>query len=200
MSREGSIDWLCSPRFDSPARFGFALLGDRSNGRWLLAPAGGVQEVRRYQGDSLVLETEYWTDDGVVRVIDRMPLRSPGPDVARSWRDQGAGVDADATSPSASTTARSSPGCGTKTGRCTRSPGRTRSGCAPRSRCGARTGPPWLASPWPRASGHLFMLTWHASAPCRPCRIDPVQALGDTEAWWGEWASGIATRAAGRTR
>ena len=82
VSREGSIDWLCL-RFDSPACFA-ALLGDRSNGRWLLAPAGPVREVRRrYQGDTLVLETEYRTDDGVVQVVDCMPLRHRDPDVAR---------------------------------------------------------------------------------------------------------------------
>ena len=81
VSREGSIDWLCLPRFDSPACFA-ALLGDRSNGRWLLAPAGPVREVRRrYQGDTLVLETEHHTDDGVVRVVDFMP-RASG---TRTW-------------------------------------------------------------------------------------------------------------------
>ena len=83
VSREGSIDWLCLPRFDSPACFA-ALLGDRSNGRWRLAPAGGVREVRRrYQGDTLVLETEWYTEDGVVRVVDCMPPRQSDPDVAR---------------------------------------------------------------------------------------------------------------------
>src|SRR5215204_1701948 len=77
VSREGSIDWLC------PARFA-ALLGDRSNGHWQLAPAGPVREVRRrYQGDTLVLETDYRTDDGVVRVVDCMPPRQWDPDVAR---------------------------------------------------------------------------------------------------------------------
>ena len=83
VSREGSIDWLCLPRFDSPACFA-ALLGDRSNGCWKLAPAGPVREVRRhYQGDTLVLETEHRTDDGVVRGIDYMPPRHSDPDVAR---------------------------------------------------------------------------------------------------------------------
>src|ERR671922_1069268 len=83
VSREGSIDWLCLPRFDPPACFA-ALLGDESNGRWLRAPAGPVREVRRrYQGDTLVLETEHRTDDGVVRVVDCMPPRQQDPDVAR---------------------------------------------------------------------------------------------------------------------
>jgi GH15 family glucan-1,4-alpha-glucosidase len=83
VSRQGSIDWLCLPRFDSPACFA-ALLGEEANGRWLLAPAGGVREVRRrYQGDTLVLETEYRTDDGVVRVVDCTPPRQWDPDVAR---------------------------------------------------------------------------------------------------------------------
>jgi GH15 family glucan-1,4-alpha-glucosidase len=83
VSREGSIDWLCLPRFDSSACFA-ALLGDEGNGRWLLAPTGPVREVRRrYQGDTLVLETEHRTEDGVVRVVDCMPPRQRDPDVAR---------------------------------------------------------------------------------------------------------------------
>jgi GH15 family glucan-1,4-alpha-glucosidase len=83
VSREGSIDWLCLPRFDSGACFA-ALLGDQGHGRWLLAPAGGVRRVtRRYLGDTLVLETEYETDDGVVRVTDCMPPREHDPDLVR---------------------------------------------------------------------------------------------------------------------
>src|ERR687888_616840 len=70
VSRQGSIDWLCLPRFDSPACFA-ALLGDERHGRWLIAPAGGVRSVHRsYQGDSLVLETEFRTGEGVVRLVD----------------------------------------------------------------------------------------------------------------------------------
>ncbi len=72
---DGSIDWLCVPRFDSPAAFS-ALLGTDENGRWKLAPAGGIQSVeRKYRGDTLVLETTFHTDDGTVRVIDCMPIR-----------------------------------------------------------------------------------------------------------------------------
>jgi GH15 family glucan-1,4-alpha-glucosidase len=83
VSRDGSIDWLCLPRFDSGACFA-ALLGDDGNGHWRIAPAGGVRGVRRrYRGDTLVLETEFETDDGAVRVVDFMPPRGEAPDVVR---------------------------------------------------------------------------------------------------------------------
>src|SRR6266850_6287811 len=75
VGRDGSIDWLCLPRFDSGACFA-ALLGDESHGRWLLAPAGdGVRTTRRYRPDTLVLETEHAVDGGAVRVIDFMTPR-----------------------------------------------------------------------------------------------------------------------------
>ena len=80
---DGSIDWLCLPRFDSCACFA-ALLGSPENGRWLLAPEGEVRQRRqRYRGDSLVLETEFRTDSGVARVVDCMPVRTRWPDVVR---------------------------------------------------------------------------------------------------------------------
>jgi GH15 family glucan-1,4-alpha-glucosidase len=83
VGRNGSIDWLCVPRFDSGAVFA-ALLGDRSNGRWLIAPAGGLQRTeRRYLDDTLVLETTFHTDDGVVKVTDCMPIRGRTVDVMR---------------------------------------------------------------------------------------------------------------------
>jgi GH15 family glucan-1,4-alpha-glucosidase len=83
VGRDGSIDWLCLPRFDSGACFA-RLLGDEGNGRWLLAPAGDdVRVRRRYRGDSLVLETEFTTPDGVVRLVDCMPPRHADPDVVR---------------------------------------------------------------------------------------------------------------------
>jgi GH15 family glucan-1,4-alpha-glucosidase len=80
---DGSIDWLCFPRFDSGACFA-ALLGTKDNGRWLLTPTSPVRAVRRrYRGDSLVLETELETDDGIVALIDCMPPRTAAPDVVR---------------------------------------------------------------------------------------------------------------------
>ncbi|MGX6606662.1 glycoside hydrolase family 15 protein [Micromonosporaceae bacterium Da 78-11] len=83
VGRNGSIDWLCVPRFDSGAIFA-ALLGDDENGHWTIRPAGEVLAVRRrYRGETLVLETEFETADGVVRVIDFMPPRGETPDVVR---------------------------------------------------------------------------------------------------------------------
>ncbi|WP_372593154.1 glycoside hydrolase family 15 protein [Actinotalea sp.] len=83
VGRDGSIDWLCLPRFDSPACFA-ALLADERAGRWLLAPAGGGRATsRRYRGDSLVLESTWRTETGTVRVIDLMPPRGEVADVVR---------------------------------------------------------------------------------------------------------------------
>ena len=191
VSRRGSIDWLCLPRFDSPACFA-ALLGDRSNGHWQLAPVGPVREVRRrYQGDTLVLETEYRTDDGVVRVVDCMPPRQSDPDVARIVEGVRGRVPM-----RMELTIRFDYGS-----------------IVPWVRhvdgaLHAIAGPDsvWLRTPVPVYGQNLttladftvaegerapFMLTWHASHRPAPRRIDPVRALGDTEAWWGEWASGI---------
>jgi GH15 family glucan-1,4-alpha-glucosidase len=83
VGRDGSIDWLCFPRFDSPACFA-ALLGTPEHGRWLLAPAGEVKAIRRrYRPGTLVLETEFETADGVVTVTDFMPGRGRLPNLVR---------------------------------------------------------------------------------------------------------------------
>ena len=80
---DGSLDWLCVPRFDSPACFA-ALLGDESHGHWRLAPAsGGRAARRRYREGTLVLETEFETPEGAVRLTDFMPLRDRDVDVVR---------------------------------------------------------------------------------------------------------------------
>jgi GH15 family glucan-1,4-alpha-glucosidase len=84
VSREGSIDWLCWPRFDSGACFA-ALLGTPENGRWLLAPVDTDARIsRRYRGNTLILETDYENADGAVRVIDFMPLRDHRSNVVRT--------------------------------------------------------------------------------------------------------------------
>jgi GH15 family glucan-1,4-alpha-glucosidase len=83
VSKSGSIDWLCVPRFDSGACFA-ALLGGPEHGHWRIAPRAPVRAVRRrYVGESLVLETEFETPDGVVRITDCMPPESRAVDVVR---------------------------------------------------------------------------------------------------------------------
>jgi len=75
VSKDGSIDWLCWPRFDSGACFA-ALLGDANNGRWRIAPIGNDARItRRYRPNTLILETTFVTTDGEVTVIDFLPLR-----------------------------------------------------------------------------------------------------------------------------
>src|SRR5215218_6604021 len=79
VGRDRSVEWLCLPRFDSASCFS-ALLGDEGHGRWLVAPAGEVgASSRRYRPGTLVLETEFETADGMVRVIDFMPRRGQDP-------------------------------------------------------------------------------------------------------------------------
>jgi GH15 family glucan-1,4-alpha-glucosidase len=83
VGRDGSIDWLCFPRFDSGACFA-ALLGEPGHGRWLIAPATEIRSIRRkYCDGTLILETEFETDDGAVRIIDCMPLSTERWDVLR---------------------------------------------------------------------------------------------------------------------
>jgi GH15 family glucan-1,4-alpha-glucosidase len=83
VSRDGSVDWLCLPRFDSPSSF-TALLGTVDNGRWLIGPTEPARSTRRYVGDTFVLETTHETDTGVVRVTDVMPTADERADIVRT--------------------------------------------------------------------------------------------------------------------
>jgi GH15 family glucan-1,4-alpha-glucosidase len=86
VGRDGSIDWLCWPAFDSDACFA-ALLGNRKNGRWLIAPGGEIRHTtRHYRGDSLILQTRFETADGAVDLIDFMPPRGKASDIVRLVR------------------------------------------------------------------------------------------------------------------
>ncbi len=82
VGRNGSIDWLCWPRFDSAACIA-ALVGTGENGRWLLAPAADWTSTRSYQGSGMVLETVFTTGTGTVALIDFMPMGTDGPSIVR---------------------------------------------------------------------------------------------------------------------
>ncbi len=83
VSRGGSMDWLCWPRFDSDACFA-ALLGTHDHGRWLISPRETSPRIsRRYRGDTLILETTFETEEGAVKLTDFMPLRDGSSDIVR---------------------------------------------------------------------------------------------------------------------
>lgn len=92
VGRNGSIDWLCWPRFDSPACFA-ALLGTSEHGRWLIAPEAPAPRVRRtYRDGALILETVFETDEGSVALIDFMPPEAPHSSVVRLVEGRGGSV------------------------------------------------------------------------------------------------------------
>lgn len=185
---DGSIDWLCFPRFDSDAVFA-ALLGTEDNGHWRLAPRdGGTCASRRYRGNTMVLESDWHGPHGSARVIDFMPERGAAPDVVRIVEGISGSVDM-------------------------RSELRLRFGygdVVPWVRhldgmLAAVAGPDsvWLTCDVPHhgrdfasfaeftveAGQRLsFVLTWHPSHDHRPSPVDPVAALEATERFWSSWA------------
>ncbi|MET0406526.1 MAG: glycoside hydrolase family 15 protein [Cystobacter sp.] len=190
VGRDGSIDWLCLPRFDSGACFA-ALLGHPEHGRWKLAPAGRTvfPVKRRYRPDTLILETEFSTPEGVVRVVDFMPPRDQTPDIVRVVEGVKGRV-----SMHMQLVVRFDHGSVVPW--VTREPGGVR----------AVGGPDALRLHAPVAmhGQHLttvadftvsegqripFVLRWHRSHEPEPPFLDGLEALEDTEAWWKEWFS-----------
>ncbi|MGP9809998.1 glycoside hydrolase family 15 protein [Rhodopseudomonas sp. NSM] len=93
VGRDGSIDWLCWPSFDSEACFA-ALLGDENYGHWQICPSRTIKATtRRYRGDSLILETRFETETGVVTLIDFMPPRGRASDIVRLVRGDAGKVE-----------------------------------------------------------------------------------------------------------
>jgi GH15 family glucan-1,4-alpha-glucosidase len=185
----GSIDWLCLPRFDSGACFA-ALLGTPDHGRWLLAPEAPVRKTRRrYRGDSLVLETEFHTDDGVVRVVDGMPIRTRWPDLARMVEGVEGKVrmrmelvirfDYGSIIPWVRRGhANTLHAIGGPDALEFQSPVPTRGE-------GLTTVAGFDVSPGERVP---FLLTWHPSHGPPPTTPDPVRALAETEQHWQRWS------------
>ena len=184
---DGSIDWLCLPRFDSPALFA-ALLGSEDNGCWRLAPASGGPATRRaYRGDTLILESEWDTAEGAVRVTDLMPPRDDAPNVVRIVEGLSGTVPVRSELRLRFDYGRSIPWV------------RHREGVVH-----AVAGPDsvWVQSPVPMhgrnfasyadltvAEGerHAFVLTWHPSHEEAPAPVDPERALDYTDRFWHYW-------------
>lgn len=189
VGRDGSIDWLCLPRFDGGACFA-KLLGSAENGRFLLAPAGAIRDVRRrYREGTLILETAYETDEGEVLVIDFMPISSKAHDVVRlvvgkrgsvkmrmellmrfdygsiipwvrRWRH---GIDAVAGPDALRLKAP-----------------------VPIVNKDFATRAEFTVAAGERVP---FILTWYPSHLQAPAAVDAEEALAQTEAWWTRWSS-----------
>jgi GH15 family glucan-1,4-alpha-glucosidase len=201
VERNGSIDWLCLPRFDSGASFA-ALLGDPEHGRWLLAPAdGGAMTTRRYLEDTLVLETTWETEDGSVRVFDFMPPRDAAPDVVRIVEGVRGSVqmrselivryDYGRIVPWVYRTDDTLLAIAGPDALCFRTPVETRGE-------NMHTVSEFRVREGERVP---FVLTWfpsHQEEP--PVRIDPEQALADTEGFWREWSNECRSELPGELR
>jgi GH15 family glucan-1,4-alpha-glucosidase len=190
VGNDGSIDWLCWPRFDSPASFS-ALLGAPEHGRWLIAPADKPARVsRRYRGDTLVLETLFETERGVVTLTDFMSRRDGCGDLLRIVRgvrghvnmgmDLAARFDYGSVTPWVTRE---------DDGRLQFTAGPDRlllDTAAPTRGEGYRT-----VSEFTVGSGEevSFVLTWSPSYRAAPARLDPAETLKRVEAFWTEWAS-----------
>ena len=187
-ARNGSIDWLCLPRFDSGACFA-ALLGTPEHGRWLIAPATGVRKVsRRYRPGTLVLETLFETDEGEVAVIDFMPPRSQVPELIRVVEGRRGRVpmhlelvirfDYGSIIP------------------WVRRLDRGLSAVAGPDRIRLRTGVELSGADY-RTVGEFsvtegqretFEIAWHPAHQPEPRELDVIGALAETEQWWRDWS------------
>ncbi|GAA2454819.1 glycoside hydrolase family 15 protein [Streptomyces glaucus] len=188
---DGSVDWLCLPRFDSAACFA-RLLGDEENGHWRIAPEGAGRCTRRaYRPDTLVLDTEWETDQGAIRVTDLMPQRDRAPDLVRIVE----GLRGEVTVHSV---LRLRFDYGSIVPWVRRADGHRVAVAGPDSA--------WLRSePEVRSWGEenathaeftvapgdkvAFVLTWHPSHEPRPPLVDPFEALRHSVADWRAWAS-----------
>ncbi|MFE5260410.1 glycoside hydrolase family 15 protein [Streptomyces coelicoflavus] len=188
---DGSVDWLCLPRFDSAACFA-RLLGDDDNGHWRIAPKGADRCTRRaYRPDTLVLDTEWETADGSVRVTDLMPQRDRAPDLVRIVE----GLSGEVTVHSV---LRLRFDHGSIVPWVRRADGHRVAVAGPDSA--------WLRSEpevhtWGQdfgthaeftvAAGEkvAFVLTWHPSHEPRPPLVDPYMSLEHSVEDWREWAS-----------
>ncbi|MFK0116210.1 glycoside hydrolase family 15 protein [Streptomyces sp. NPDC090994] len=191
VSTDGSVDWLCLPRFDSAACFA-RLLGDEDNGHWRIAPKGAGRCTRRaYRTDTLVLDTEWDTADGAVRVTDLMPQRDRAPDLVRVVE----GLSGEVTVHSA---LRLRFDYGSVVPWVRRADGHRVAVAGPDS-AWLRSEPEvhtWgedygTHSEFTVAAGEkvAFVLTWHPSHEPRPPLIDPFEALEHSVADWRAWAA-----------
>ena len=188
VARDGSIDWLCLPHFDSPACFA-ALLGTPDAGRWQLAPVGPDRcTSRRYRPGTLVLETEWHSEHGSVRIIDFMPPRGQAADLVRIVEGMSGSVQMRGTLSLRFDYGSIVPWVRRDERGITAVAGPDAAyleTSAPLAGEGASTVSEFTI----RAGQRLpFVLSWAPSSHQRPARVDPERALVETDAFWQEWS------------
>ncbi len=189
VARDGSIDWMCAPRFDSPALFA-ALLGTPDHGRWQIAPIGATVDVRRrYRPGTLVLETDMTTDSGAIRITDCLVPGRASPHLVRRVEGLGGSVRV-----RSELEVRFDYGSVVPWVR--RAAGRLH----------AVAGPDAVVVDAPveshgedrstvaeftvgRDDRLSFALAWHPSHQRAPRPVDPEAALAATTAWWSSWTA-----------
>ena len=187
VAKNGSIDWLCWPRFDSGACFA-ALLGDAENGRWKIAPSAPTQVRRRYRQGTLILETEFETETGAATLIDFMPLRGRNSDLIRIVRGDRGHVDFQMELVVRFDYGRSVPWV-------TRRDDGALVAVAGPDMVVLRTSVPLegrnfrTTSQFSVNAGESvsFELTYHASNGSVPASVDVERSLKSTEEWWRKW-------------
>jgi GH15 family glucan-1,4-alpha-glucosidase len=187
VSRAGSVDWCCFPRFDSGACFA-AMLGGPDHGRWLLAPSSPIRRcTRRYRRDTLILESVYETAEGSVRAIDFMPQRGDAPDIVRIVEGLSGHVpmrgelvirfDYGHIVPWVRRIDEALVAIAGPDALCLWSPVETHGE-------GMTTVSEFALDPGERVG---LVLTWYPSHKPLPEWTDPEQALSDTESYWLDW-------------
>ncbi|MDE0546498.1 glycoside hydrolase family 15 protein [Microbacterium sp. C7(2022)] len=194
VSRDGSIDWLCLPRYDSPSMFG-SLLGDADHGRWMLRPTDSdATSTRSYEGDGFVLVTRWTTSTGVAEVIDVMPHGDRRADVLRRVRGIEGEVEFTQEMRIRFDYARAIPWV-------------RQAGTDAAPALVAIAGPDAIvvrgAALHPTDHAHVgtvvvsagkrvdLTLTWFRSHESVPAPVDTSAALASTHKWWAHWAEGI---------
>ena len=195
---DGSIDWLCFPRFDSPACFA-SLLGTEEHGSWRIAPVGGaVTTTRRYRPGTLVLETDMETADGVVRIVDCMPARQTHPRVVRLVEGLRGSVPMSSRLAPLFDYGQTIPWI--KQDGSTISAGAGPEALELRADAPVRVADHRLSVEFDvREGDHVgFVLSWYSSWEAAPPPIDALAAVDETDAWWRAW-SGRSTYQGGWT-
>ena len=189
VGRNGSVDWLCFPRFDSGACFA-ALLGTHENGRWLISPAKEIKSIqRRYREGTLVLETDYETQDGAVTLVDCMPPRSKEADLVRLVVGRRGQVrmcmqliirfDYGSIVPWVRTANNSTQAIGGP------------DTLVLKTNVPLQSDGPTITAEFTVSEGERipFVLMWHPSHEPTPSIVDADDMITQTEQWWQRWSS-----------